>query len=321
MGLLDKAKDRISKKDGNPQMLPDTAHDMYEGVTKPEPLSRQVPEELPQISFNEHSASAQVPVSSPEKRPESLPEPKSEPKTHQIIPIPMDDEIKLFEDAVSNFDAPDEIETATVSAPAKLSGKPGEEGFFSEFHKFLDGNEVYQVADDVLDKDLLEKMKEYHTHKDQGKPYYFHSEELKSALQDSLIELRNLERGWYLHKENIAKEERLLVEKEKELSEKLEALRHIMKQMKARESFKAEASEPFKMSNGTMVKSLADLRAALRVMSDDIFKSHVSDGKNDFADWVREVYGNDALADALGKCASKDDMLDVLNNEEASKVK
>jgi hypothetical protein len=53
------------------------------------------------------------------------------------------------------------------------------------------------------------------------------------------------------------------------------------------------------------IKNVKELRRALADMSDETFHHHLSEGRNDFSKWVREVVGDDKLAGDLGKTKSR----------------
>jgi len=60
----------------------------------------------------------------------------------------------------------------------------------------------------------------------------------------------------------------------------------------------------FWCNDGKTVKNLKELRKALIEMSDETFHYHLGGGRNDFSKWVREVVGDDKLAEALIKTRS-----------------
>jgi len=66
----------------------------------------------------------------------------------------------------------------------------------------------------------------------------------------------------------------------------------------------------FYCADGRVLKNLSDLRSALNGMSVETFAHHSSEGRNDFANWVRDVIGDKTLARDLGK---------LLNRTEAAK--
>jgi hypothetical protein len=57
--------------------------------------------------------------------------------------------------------------------------------------------------------------------------------------------------------------------------------------------------------DGKTIKNLKELRKALNDMSDETFHYHLGGGRNDFSKWIREVVGDDKLAEALSKARSR----------------
>ena len=55
----------------------------------------------------------------------------------------------------------------------------------------------------------------------------------------------------------------------------------------------------FRVANGTIVKNLKELDMAIENMSDETFKCHVSDVRNDFSIWIRKVIKDEKLANDL----------------------
>ncbi|MEK6946849.1 MAG: hypothetical protein AABX32_04545 [Nanoarchaeota archaeon] len=68
----------------------------------------------------------------------------------------------------------------------------------------------------------------------------------------------------------------------------------------------------FWLSNGDVVRNIYELYDALRIMSDELFSSHVGENKNDFAKWIKEVFKNDYLSEKLSKAKTKKEMIDIL---------
>ncbi len=64
----------------------------------------------------------------------------------------------------------------------------------------------------------------------------------------------------------------------------------------------------FRLADGRLLRTPADLRYALLTIDDSIFRSHVDDVKNDFAAWIRGVFQDEDLASRIQK-AGKDDMI------------
>jgi hypothetical protein len=64
---------------------------------------------------------------------------------------------------------------------------------------------------------------------------------------------------------------------------------------------------------GEVFKNLQELASALEQMSEESFQHHVTEHKNDFSNWVRDVFGDTTLASQLRKATTK--------SSTASKVK
>jgi hypothetical protein len=60
----------------------------------------------------------------------------------------------------------------------------------------------------------------------------------------------------------------------------------------------------FWSQDGRYIKSLAELGAAFGQMSDETFRAHANESKNDFSNWVRDVFGDDKLSRDLQKSIS-----------------
>jgi hypothetical protein len=57
--------------------------------------------------------------------------------------------------------------------------------------------------------------------------------------------------------------------------------------------------------DGRSIKSVRELRKALIDISDETFRHHSGEGRNDFSKWAREVVGDDKLANDLAKAKSR----------------
>jgi hypothetical protein len=71
----------------------------------------------------------------------------------------------------------------------------------------------------------------------------------------------------------------------------------------------------FVVSDGRIVKDLKELSDALHDMSNDVFRHHVNEFRNDFSNWVRDVFGDEELAEELSKVGSQSEAeIKVLRN-------
>ncbi|MFC2135537.1 hypothetical protein ACFLTH_13065 [Bacteroidota bacterium] len=190
-----------------------------------------------------------------------------------------------------------------------------DEGFFHDFEKFLNNRNLDEdFISEILDKDLFHKMKQFHLQRDEGTPFFFRHEDSDRDLVQKLEELKLLEEEWFIRQRNLKEAEVSLLEKEAEIDIKLEDLKNVLKHIKQREKLekKADKENYFNLEDGRVLRSIANLREALKNMKNDLFDYHVSEKKNDFADWVEHVFGNHDLATKMKLSTSRKALLDVL---------
>ena len=68
----------------------------------------------------------------------------------------------------------------------------------------------------------------------------------------------------------------------------------------------------FWLRDGRAVKNLNELAEALRTMSDDVFRHHVNSEKNDFYNWVRDVFKDSVLAARMRNARTQQKMASVI---------
>ena len=61
----------------------------------------------------------------------------------------------------------------------------------------------------------------------------------------------------------------------------------------------AAPEQCFWVNNGPILKNLEELANALPDMSDDTFMHHANNEKNDFSNWVKDIIGDQKLANDL----------------------
>jgi hypothetical protein len=65
------------------------------------------------------------------------------------------------------------------------------------------------------------------------------------------------------------------------------------------------ADKVFRCHDGRVIKNLDELGVALREISDDTFRYHVTADKNDFSKWVEDVIGDHELSAALKNSSTR----------------
>jgi|SRR3989344_557616 len=68
----------------------------------------------------------------------------------------------------------------------------------------------------------------------------------------------------------------------------------------------------FWLKNGIVLKSVKDLYENLKTMDSETFYYHVSDHKNDFADWIQNIFLQDDLSLMMRKIFSRDELIKLL---------
>lgn len=66
--------------------------------------------------------------------------------------------------------------------------------------------------------------------------------------------------------------------------------------------------EVFRLSDGSILHNICELKEYLKHMSDDSFAYHVTADKNDFAAWIKFSVGDSVLADRIFDVKEQDQM-------------
>jgi hypothetical protein len=77
------------------------------------------------------------------------------------------------------------------------------------------------------------------------------------------------------------------------------------KQDAARVLSDTSGDKSFFCHDGCVSKNLHQLAECLAHMTDDSYSHHVTPLKNDFSTWVRDVFGDDKLANNLTSCTNR----------------
>ena len=76
----------------------------------------------------------------------------------------------------------------------------------------------------------------------------------------------------------------------------------------------AAPEQCFWVNNGPILKNMEELANALPDMADDTFRHHVNNEKNDFSSWVRDIIGDQKLANDLLSSKNRESALNKVRN-------
>ena len=68
----------------------------------------------------------------------------------------------------------------------------------------------------------------------------------------------------------------------------------------------ANSDHYFFVQDGMVLKNVLDLSKQLDKMTDDVFRHHVNEIRNDFSNWIKNVFKEEKLAKELLKTTDKD---------------
>ncbi|HLD04957.1 MAG TPA: DUF5752 family protein [Candidatus Nanoarchaeia archaeon] len=64
----------------------------------------------------------------------------------------------------------------------------------------------------------------------------------------------------------------------------------------------------FFLCNGEVLSDVHELMERLKTMDDDVFKYHVNAERNDFANWIRDVFEDKKLAREIARIKIKENL-------------
>lgn len=63
----------------------------------------------------------------------------------------------------------------------------------------------------------------------------------------------------------------------------------------------------FVLADGRKLKDMLELVESMETMTEDVYRHHASEMKNDFSSWVRDIFDEHELADEIAKINNKVD--------------
>ena len=266
---------------------------------------KEIPDELPPLvedAAKEEQEKVRLEVEEKAKKEKEEQEELKEDVPEELTPI--DEEIIKEE--------PKEIDKLKEEPDYEFEEKGA--GFFSNL---LNITKNQGLNKKLLNKDLYQGMKNYYSLKPSVDVKLITKKELEDDVTTKLDELKLLEKDWQKQKEFVEKNQQILLENEKKIKEKTEELKPLLKKLSFYEE--VPVGKYFRSEDGVIVKNVFELLNLLRIMDEEIFKSHVNKNRNDFALWVRRIIGEEELSAKLNKTLSKTEMISILEDASAGK--
>jgi len=67
----------------------------------------------------------------------------------------------------------------------------------------------------------------------------------------------------------------------------------------------APVEHHFVVADGKKLKNIIELADALETMTEEIFSHHVNEAKNDFSNWVKDVFYDHSLAEDISRAKNR----------------
>jgi len=84
----------------------------------------------------------------------------------------------------------------------------------------------------------------------------------------------------------------------------------------------------FKLVDGKVIKNILELKKALKEMNKEVFNCHVNSAKNDFYNWIKDIYQDKLLAESIKNTKTPEEIikliekrLEDINKEKQKEVK
>jgi len=77
-------------------------------------------------------------------------------------------------------------------------------------------------------------------------------------------------------------------------------------------TLEACGEKAFYMANGTVINRLSELPEVIESTDEQTFSYHVNSEKNDFANWIRDVFDSKPLANKISTKCNKNEMVKIL---------
>ena len=277
-------------------------------ITKP-PVPEKKFRELPTVSKRLIEINEEV---KQEKKEQEPVEKKHEEKKHELPKIVKKD---IKEPPKINGYVKPELSEIKEPIEKPITNISEQDGFFSDLYSHMAEEETYMHSNmptTVLHKDMFNEMQSFWRDKKSQLNKTVLNTAMKRDLMKKIEELQKLEVEWQelqLQKEKLSDE---LAHKEVLIDNNIRNLKKSFKRLHLTADINPE--HEFVLSNGHKLKNLQELADTLRMMDYNVFESHVTTEKNDFANWVNNVMGLQELADNMRTLKNREVMANLIEN-------
>jgi hypothetical protein len=233
-------------------------------------------------------------------------------------------------DSLEEKESKETIKKDTINTPS-TSIISTNKTYFSDLLKtvaketeLLENDEEYYkkrinlYGENILTKDLIVSMKE-NWRKQRSNIIFTHEErKLKDDILGKIARLQSMEEEWQTHHLRLIEKEENLRKEEEELKTILRKFRelcsrHIDEKNRSKMYEDVKPEHYFYLNNGNIIKNLFELNNSLKTIDEETFKHHVTENRNDFSVWIRDVLKDDRLANSISKVITREEMIRILS--------
>ncbi|MEM3373989.1 MAG: DUF5752 family protein [Candidatus Woesearchaeota archaeon] len=183
--------------------------------------------------------------------------------------------------------------------------------YFNDIYHQLNTNQINKsLSNKIYNPNLLEEMQTFWKLKKEEINQIKFNSTVKTELLKKLTELQKLETEWQNLQLQSEKINDLLFSKEILIENQVKQIKKLFKKLHL--TVNAPLNQEFILSNGNRIYNLNELINILKNIEDNIFFYHVNDNKNDFYNWIRDVFGFNELADQIKNIKDKNQMADII---------
>ncbi|MEM2131145.1 MAG: hypothetical protein QXR96_01350 [Candidatus Woesearchaeota archaeon] len=183
--------------------------------------------------------------------------------------------------------------------------------YFKEIeNKILNDSRINNLTNKIYNPNLLDEMQAFWKLKKEEINQLNFNSSLKEELLKKLSELQNLEIEWQTLQLQQEKINDMLFSKEILIENNQKQIKKLFKKLHL--SSNVPLNNEFVLPDGKKINNLNELILNLTSMSDDFFKHHVNETKNDFYNWIKDVYGFIDLAEEIKNIKDKNQMADKI---------